>query len=88
MNTKQQQSSTPKLTEMQQFTIDFLKKQSGKKVNAGWLATVWMEHKHQTYKGASRDRFGFTSAAYRTLRKLTEMGLVISHNRDELFSIK
>lgn len=64
------------LTPMQQFALDFVSKQK-ESVNPGYLATVWYFHKTGRYPpAASRDRFGLTSAAYKTLRKLAKMGLI------------
>jgi hypothetical protein len=64
------------LTPMQQFALDFIVKQKDS-INPGYLATVWYFHKNGTYPpAASRNRFGLTSAAYKTLRKLAKMGLI------------
>lgn len=65
------------LTEMQQFTIDLLKKQ-GREIHAGYLANEWAIHKTGRCPCSSRDRFGFTSSAYRALRSLEKIGRVIS----------
>lgn len=67
--------SKSKLTEMQQFTLDFINSQKDE-VNPGYVDTMWAEHKKRHVPAASRDAFGLTSAAYRSLRKLHEMGLI------------
>jgi hypothetical protein len=64
------------LTPMQQFALEFISKQKVS-INPGYLATEWYFHKNGRYPpAASRDRFGLTSAAYKTLRKLAKMGLI------------
>lgn len=71
---------------MREFTLDFLKKNPGYNPNS--LAQSWHEYKTGRYApAASRKRFGITSAAYRTLRKLQEEGLVTS-TRDYEFYLK
>lgn len=67
------------LTPMQQFTIDFLKKQKDKTgTSPAHVGSEWYSHNNNgRYRsGGSRWTFGNTSAAYRTLRKLEEMGMV------------
>jgi hypothetical protein len=63
-----------KLTEMQQFALDKLKREK-KDVSANGLAHDWAVHKTGRARVSSRDRFGYTSASYRTMRKLVELGL-------------
>lgn len=65
---------------MQQFTLNLVNSRNDE-VNAGYVATMWAEHKKRHAPAASRDRFGLTSAAYRSLRKLHEMGLI---NKSEI----
>lgn len=71
-----------KLTEMQQFALDFLKKTPGE-VNPSYLGSQWFQYKNDGRfpPAASRYSFGTTSAAYRTLRKLAELKLVNHHIR-------
>lgn len=70
----------PELTEMQRFAMNFLKGKG--KVNPSYLGSEWYAHKNNgRYRsGGSRGAFGSTSAAYRTLRKLAEMKLIIQHH--------
>ncbi len=69
------------LTEMQEFTINFLKKER-REVNPSYLGSEWFAHKNdgRYCSGGSRGQFGTTSAAYRTLRKLEKMELVAQWN--------
>jgi hypothetical protein len=64
-----------KLTELQEFALALLKSEGGE-VHTGTLAYKWAEYKTGRHPPcASRDRFGLTSAAHKTMRKLVEMGL-------------
>lgn len=67
-----------KLTPMQEFALAFLKKEE-REVNPSQVGYEWNVHTGKPNRSASRDMFGTTSAAYRTLRKLCEMGLVTKH---------
>lgn len=69
-----------KLTPMQQFTVDLLKKEKNG-TNPNHLATLWAEHTTGRSRAASRDRFGYTSAAYKTMRKLADMGVIVTADR-------
>lgn len=62
------------LTPMQSFALEMLKQQK-KEVSANSLAHDWAIHKTGRARVSSRDRFGYTSAAYRAMRKLVELGL-------------
>lgn len=64
-----------KLTPMQQFAVDELKKYKGK-MSPNYLANLWRTHKHGRGAASSRYMFGCTSAAYRTLRGLAEKGII------------
>ena len=64
-------------------------------VNPNHFGYLWAMHKHGRAKGASRDCFGTTTAAYKTLRKLAVMGKITRHNTktasgytDEIYSKK
>lgn len=59
------------LTKMQKFALDFVNSEK-RQINAGYLATMWIESKGRAAPAASRDRFGSTSAAYKTLRNLSD----------------
>lgn len=64
------------LTPMQQFAVDLVSKQK-KPINPSYLGYVWFYHKNGRYpSAASRNNFGTTTAAYKTLRKLAKMGLI------------
>lgn len=64
-----------KILSMSEFALSFLREHPG--ANPNWLASEWHEYKTGRYPpAASRDRFGLTSAAYRTLRKLQSEGRV------------
>ncbi len=63
-----------KLTALQKFAIDLIEKNGT--INACHLASKWAFHKTGKYISSSRDRFGYTSSAYRTLRKLAKDKLV------------
>lgn len=67
------------------FAMDQLKNK--KEVSANSLAHDWAIHKTGQSRAASRDRFGYTSAAYRTMRKLVDLGLAV-HNGYSFYSIK
>ncbi len=65
-----------KLTEMQAFALEFLADQK-EPVNPNYFGSQWHLHKHGRYPpAASRDSWGTTTSAYKTLRKLAELGLV------------
>lgn len=63
------------LTKMQQFAVDLIKKQNGESINPNHLAYQWALSKNRV-KAASRDMFGYTSAAYKCLRKLALAGTI------------
>lgn len=76
-----------KLTPMQTCAMALLKKE--KKINPGQLVNAWHEEKTgRLPPAASRDRFGLTAAAYRTLRKLTEKGLLDMDRSQYYFTLK
>ena len=63
-----------KLTPMQAFAVDLMKFAP---LTATHLAVRWRERDgSRIYDYSSRRRFGNTSAAYRTLRLLFELGIV------------
>lgn len=82
-------NSKIKLTPMQDFAIRFLEKKNTE-VSPARLGSEWYAHNNDgRYRsGGSRGTFGNTSAAYRTLRKLEEMGLVEKVGRWEHYIIK
>jgi hypothetical protein len=75
------------LTEMQQFAMDLLKKKGGK-LNTSYLSHEWAMYKRHRISAASRDRFGTTSAAYRTLRRLVVLDLVEPGDDYSTFHLK
>lgn len=72
----------PKLTPMQKFALDLVKKE--KKVYTGTLAREWYASRNNGRfpPCASRDRFGLTSASYKALRSLVEKGLIEADSTD------
>lgn len=73
---------------MEQFTIDTLTRED-REINPSYLGKQWREFKHGRAFASSRDMFGSTAAAYRTLRNLAQRGLVqVSDRRFETYSIK
>lgn len=66
---------------MKEFALNILKEQ--RVVNANALAYRWFEYKNDGRypPAASRARFGTTSAAYRTARKLRAEGLIEFNDR-------
>lgn len=62
------------LTPMQEFALKMLKEKG--ELNPGYLAHLWAYYSTGRYLGSSRRAFGFTTAAYKTLRKLNKKGLV------------
>lgn len=76
-----------KLTPMQAFAVDLLK--SVGELHPGLLAYEWTKFKTgREPQPASRRRFGVTSAAYRTLRSLEDLGLVEYSQPDYSYKIK
>ena len=71
---------TIKLTEMQTFFLNKINNSGTEHVSPNYLGVLWYEHKGIHRCAASRDSFGQTSAAYRTCRKLIELGLIRKHN--------
>lgn len=69
---------TEKLTPMQEFALNILKQWKGGEVSASYIAGRWSEFKTGRSRGASRDMFGYISAAYRACRSLVEKGLAES----------
>jgi hypothetical protein len=68
------------LTEMQSFFLNEINNKDGEMMSPNYLAVRWYEHKGKHRCAGSRDSFGQTSSAYRTCRKLIELGLVEVHN--------
>jgi hypothetical protein len=67
------------LTPMQKFALNLLKTEK-REINPGYLGNQWFIHKNGGFPpAASRYRFGTTGAAYKTLRKLAELGLINKH---------
>lgn len=76
-----------KLTPMQAFAFDLLK--SAGEMHHGRLASEWTKFKTgREPHPASRRRFGVTSAAYRTLRGLEDLGLVEYSQSDYSYKLK
>lgn len=75
-----------KLTPMQEFALALLKEKGGE-VSAHRLAIDWAIHKTGRHRTSSRDRFGYTSAAYRTMRRLVDLGLA-NHEGYSGYSLK
>lgn len=68
------------LTPMEEFAVSTLRGRKGK-MNPSHFAVLWAEYKTgRLPKASSRDSFGYTSAAYRTLRNLTKKGIVTCHS--------
>lgn len=63
------------LTKMQSFFLETINN-SDEEVNPCYLAHIYYESIGQRRHSASRDSFGQTSAAYRTCRKLHDLGLI------------
>lgn len=59
---------------MQEFALNILKEKTGE-VSAAYIGARWSEFKTGRSRGASRDMFGYTSAAYGACRSLVEKGL-------------
>lgn len=66
------------MTEMQQFTIEQIKEKGG--LNPNYLAVLWKEHKKRGGGCSSRNMFGTTSAAWRTMRHLEATGAIVKAN--------
>ncbi len=64
------------LTEMQQFFLSAINASEYDELNPGYLSVLWCEHKGKRRGVDSRDSFGHTTAAYKTCRKLTALGLI------------
>ena len=62
------------LTPMQEFALEILK-QNPQGTFGPYVGQRWQERNGRRPKSASRDSFGVTSAAYRSIRSLVAMGL-------------
>jgi hypothetical protein len=64
-----------KLTPFAKFTIELLQKEP-EPINPNYLASLWAMQNGRKCS-ASRDMFGYTSSAYKMLRKLAENKIAI-----------
>jgi hypothetical protein len=66
--------TTMQLTPMQEFFLQEMKRH-GKPMSPNHLSVLWYSYIGKHRNADSRSNFGKTSAAYRTCRKLVELGL-------------
>ena len=64
------------MTPMQEFAKNIVEEMGERGTSPSYVAARWRDYKHKKSSGASRDLFGCTSAAYRTLRSLEKIGAV------------
>jgi len=68
------------MTETQEYALKCLRNNKADGLSPNVLATLLMA-KRRTYQAASRRRFGYTSVAYKTLRRFVDDGLaVVKHS--------
>jgi hypothetical protein len=68
----------PQLTPMQEFAMKLIKERGA--LHPGTLAHRWAERDGKRAPVSSRRSFGLNSAAYKTLRSLERLGLLVFIN--------